>query len=443
MSVVRQTAAAGPTPLRLRGAISRARVERILTRAAAIFALVFAVQTIPAVSASSVYLHDGFALAIALVLFGLLFVVMVLAALNRGGPRPAKVVMGIFTVVYTVALALWPAGLLHGPTVVADQPWLWYLITISMIFAVIAFSPRWAVLYIVDITVIYVLIRTQPAGGAAPLALALLDGFYVVLLGAFALATITSIRAAAVRVDAAQSTAMEQYARAARNHAAELERSRVDALVHDTVLSTLIAAARAETEEDRRAAVEMSVRALQTLQEAPVAFDPEQEVPASQLADRLADAARLLSPRIGFASAGVDDTRLPGPVAEAVFTAAQQALINSLQHAGAGGSEASANGASANGASGATGLGAAGAGGPSDEERDVARTVVVQCNAESGLTVQVSDTGCGFDVNGVPHARLGLRVSIRERMAAVGGTVSVLSMPGGGTSIIIEWRPLS
>jgi signal transduction histidine kinase len=427
MSVVRQTAAAGPTPLRLRGAISRARVERILTRAAAIFALVFALQTIPAVSASSVYLHDGFALALALVLFGLLFVVMVLAALNRGGPHPAKVAMGIFTVVYTVALALWPAGLLHGPTVVADQPWLWYLITISMIFAVIAFSPRWAVLYIVDITAIYVFIRTQPAGGAAPLALALLDGFYVVLLGAFALATITSIRVAAVRVDAAQSTAMEQYARVARNHAAELERSRVDALVHDTVLSTLIAAARAETEADRRAVVEMSAQALQTLQEAPVAFDPEREVAATQLADRLADAARL-----------------PGPVAEAVFTAAQQALINSLQHAGVGGGEGGATGAGAAGVAGAAGAaGSVGAAGSGEDERDVARTVVVHCDAESGLTVQVADTGCGFDVREIPHARLGLRVSIRERMEAVGGSVRVLSVPGGGTSVVIEWRPAS
>ncbi|RFA08416.1 hypothetical protein B7R54_03640 [Subtercola boreus] len=385
-------------------------METILARAAAIFALVFAVQTLPAVGVSSQYLNVPFAIAIAVVLFGLMLVVSVMAALNRGGTQPTHIVMGVFTVVYTIALALWPAGLLRGASEVADQPWLWYLITISMIFAAIAFSPRWAALYVVDITAVYVFIRTQPAGGSAPVVLALLDGFYVLLLGAFALAVITAIRAAADRVDAAQGTAMEQYTRAARNHAAEVERAKVDALVHDTVLSTLIAAARADTPTERRAVVQMATAALETLQEAPYAFDVAVDVPVARLSERLADAAQLLSPRIAFRSARLDDTLLPGAVAEAVFTAAQQALINSLQHAG-------------------------------DDTDNVIRTVIVDSDPSSGLTVQISDTGRGFDDSSVPAARLGLRVSIRERVQAVGGRVKVLSVPGGGTSIVLEWGP--
>jgi signal transduction histidine kinase len=109
-----------------------------------------------------------------------------------------------------------------------------------------------------------------------------------------------------------------------------------------------------------------------------------------------------------------------------------------------GGSEGSATGASAAGsAEAAAAAGSVGAAGSGEDERDVARTVVVHCDAESGLTVQVADTGCGFDVSEIPHARLGLRVSIRERMEAVGGSVRVLSVPGGGTSVVIEWRPAS
>ncbi|RFA15231.1 hypothetical protein B7R21_04165 [Subtercola boreus] len=410
MSVVRQAPAAPKAPVLLRGAISRARVESILARAAAVFALLFAVQTLPAVGVSSQYLSLPFAISIAVVLFGLLLVILVTAAVNGAKTKPTHIAMGIFTVVYTIVLALWPVGLLRGGSELADQPWLWYLITIAMIFADIVFAPRWAALFMVDVTAVYVFIRTQPAGGSAPVALALLDGFYVVLIGAFALATITAIRAAADRVDAAQGTAMEQYTRAARNHAAELERAKVDALVHDTVLSTLIEAARAETPDQRRAAVQMSQAALKTLQSAPVAFDVSVDVPVAQLADRLADAARLLSPRIDFQVMRVDDARVPGAVAEAVFTAAQQALINSLQHAG-------------------------------DDADDVIRTVVLDSDVSSGLTVQISDTGRGFDGSLVPAARLGLRVSIRERMHAVGGRVRVVSVPGGGTSIVIEWEP--
>ena len=53
--------------------------------------------------------------------------------------------------------------------------------------------------------------------------------------------------------------------------------------------------------------------------------------------------------------------------------------------------------------------------------------------------MQVSDTGVGFDPAAVPQERLGLRVSIRERVATVGGAVQVQSVPGGGASIVIVW----
>ncbi|RFA22613.1 sensor histidine kinase [Subtercola boreus] len=408
MSAVSRGPAIESTLMRLRGAISRARVERILTQASALFCLVFAVQTIPSVAASSVYLHPTYAAVIVIVLYGLMFVILVTSVVFRRRLAITHIAMSIFTVVYLLALAFWPVGLLRGAGSVADQPWLWYLITIAMTFAAMTFSLGWAVWYIVFSSAVYVFIRTQPAGGAAHVSLALIDGFYVVLLGAFSLAFITALRAAADRVDAAQSTAMEQYAGAARNHAAELERLKVDSLVHDTVLSTLIFAARAETPGERELAVALSAAALETLQEAPDAFDPAVEVSLSELSNRLADAAQLLSPRIVFPPVQAGSGRVPGRVAEAVFTAAQQALINSLQHAG-------------------------------DLGDDVVRTLLVRGEPGGGFTVQVSDTGRGFDVADVPRARLGLRVSIRERVESVGGRVRVQSVPGGGTSVILEW----
>jgi signal transduction histidine kinase len=54
------------------------------------------------------------------------------------------------------------------------------------------------------------------------------------------------------------------------------------------------------------------------------------------------------------------------------------------------------------------------------------------------VTVMVTDRGEGFDPSVVPADRLGLRSSVAERMAAVGGTAKVFSAPGQGTSVILS-----
>jgi signal transduction histidine kinase len=51
------------------------------------------------------------------------------------------------------------------------------------------------------------------------------------------------------------------------------------------------------------------------------------------------------------------------------------------------------------------------------------------------LVVLVIDQGRGFDPAAVPEDRLGLRASVHERLSALGGTVTVWSRPGQGTSV--------
>ncbi len=53
------------------------------------------------------------------------------------------------------------------------------------------------------------------------------------------------------------------------------------------------------------------------------------------------------------------------------------------------------------------------------------------------VTVMVTDRGTGFDSSAVPADRLGLRASVMERMAAVGGRAQVWSSPGQGTSVVL------
>jgi signal transduction histidine kinase len=56
-----------------------------------------------------------------------------------------------------------------------------------------------------------------------------------------------------------------------------------------------------------------------------------------------------------------------------------------------------------------------------------------------GIMVEIGDTGVGFDPEVVPVERLGLRVSIIERIAGVGGIATIDSAIGEGTVVTIEW----
>jgi len=59
--------------------------------------------------------------------------------------------------------------------------------------------------------------------------------------------------------------------------------------------------------------------------------------------------------------------------------------------------------------------------------------------AGSGVLVTIRDAGVGFDPSVVDPARLGLRRSIAERVADLGGRASVRSQPGGGTVVDLYW----
>lgn len=55
------------------------------------------------------------------------------------------------------------------------------------------------------------------------------------------------------------------------------------------------------------------------------------------------------------------------------------------------------------------------------------------------VVVAIRDTGVGFRPDEVPPSRRGLRGSVIERMAAVGGRAEITSRPGGGTTVRLEW----
>jgi signal transduction histidine kinase len=65
--------------------------------------------------------------------------------------------------------------------------------------------------------------------------------------------------------------------------------------------------------------------------------------------------------------------------------------------------------------------------------------ISVYAEAESNrLSIFVRDRGCGFDLDGIPKHRLGVRQSILGRMDRIGGQAMIKTAPGEGTEVEIQ-----
>jgi signal transduction histidine kinase len=153
----------------------------------------------------------------------------------------------------------------------------------------------------------------------------------------------------------------------------------------------------------------MASNAIGYLQQAALVVPGETiRVPVSTVASRIETAVQAFDQSIEVRTRSIESSSLPSSVAEVLFSAAMQALVNSVQHAGSG---------------------------PS-----VARWLVVRGLSPQGLEIEVGDTGAGFVPDEVAQERLGLRVSIIERVSQAGGEVEIDSSPGDGTVVTVRWR---
>jgi signal transduction histidine kinase len=275
------------------------------------------------------------------------------------------------------------------------------------------------------------------AGGSSPVAEAAL----LLALAAVAWAALWRLFRWAAGADAALAQAdresREQYVILSRN----IERREHERLLHDTVLNTLTALARAGG--DHPADVVARCRHDVTLMEYALS-DPggpdlaagppyggllagieavASEMRARGLAVHVAVAGGV--PALGGAPGGAGvpagpggapagpegAPAIPAPLAAAAAHAVREALANVASHAGTGEAwvEISLPGPGGRG----TGPG--------------------------GLEVIVRDAGAGFDPARIDPARLGLRRSIIERVADWGGQASVRSAPGAGTVVSLRW----
>lgn len=63
---------------------------------------------------------------------------------------------------------------------------------------------------------------------------------------------------------------------------------------------------------------------------------------------------------------------------------------------------------------------------------------IVLLNAGEYVSVTILDGGCGFNPDGVPEDRMGLKLSVRSRIESCGGRVRVWSQEGHGTAVLLQ-----
>lgn len=211
--------------------------------------------------------------------------------------------------------------------------------------------------------------------------------------------------------------AREQYVVLSRN----IERREHERLVHDTVLNTLTALARAGHSDVAQAVARCrhDVALIQSaLSDSAGPGEGSGAGPCGGLIAGLRTVAAAMLARGLKVHVQVDDgipagtgAGVPAAVAAAITHAVREALSNVAAHAGTGEAWVQVS----------QGLPAGNAAVP------------------GGVRVIVRDKGAGFDPARVDQARLGLRRSITERIADWGGESSVRSAPGQGTAVSLYW----
>ncbi|WP_243232502.1 ATP-binding protein [Microbacterium sp. CIAB417] len=378
------------------------RMERILQTVVAIGSLVTGAQALLA-ALSGVGVMDAAHVAMIVVVFAPLSAMLVCCVLGRG----VRAASAAFAFLYVGALIAWPFVVDPADDASTQQPWIFFLVNVGVVAAMLAFSLRMQYVWAIGVPLGYGFVRLMQGGFEREFWITTaFDVSFTIILGLVLVSLGWMFRAVAAGVDDVRGRAVAAYAHAAAAAAAEEERVAVAALMHDSVLAALIAAERAESPRARDLAVGMAREALTRLANTEAAVLEEGSDDPVGSAQIVAELRRALSET--GADAVVEEHGgvglIPGRAARALVLAARQAIGNSVAHA-----------------------------------RGRGLHIVALAHGDEGITVTVSDAGPGFDPDAVGADRLGIRASIMARMAAVAGMARIESGESG-TVVELSWE---
>ena len=322
-------------------------------------------------------------------------------------PLPALRAIGMGVVLGFVAVELLWVPAMVEPTLWDDRnPWLQGFTGLHATIAAVVWQHRLVWLY--PIAQAPIITFTQMGARDDSTSEAILDGVGGLLFGLILMGVAIAVLAAADRQDAAADRARNQASVQSRRHTREREQTRINAMVHDDVMSVLLAASR-------------PTPAAGLSHQAALALTRIDQLTSTDMDERLyppEEVVAVLRSTLFDTGGGVSYTyqldgeaTVPSPAMAALTEALSEALRNSMQHAG-------------------------------DGIREVERSVEVVVG-DDAVRVTVRDDGVGFSARQVSERRLGVRVSIVGRMRSLpGGDAHVTSKPDRGTIVHLSWtRP--
>ena len=375
------------------------RFERYLTIIVAAFGLLYTLQTLDAFVADWPSMAGPLGLTASL----LVGASVLLACVSPLTVRHGRSVLLGASMLFIAAAAVWPLSI-TGPVPGTPMPWFIGLLPAQAAYLAVAF-PRvlapicCAVLLTVGITTALVV------RGGLSVADAISNGLFGVAISIVLVVLISAVRRGVERADRAQRTALSRYGQSRRDDATEAERSRTDALVHDSVLTTFLAAASAHDPEAEELARRMAANALRVLAHINRA---DATGPAAPLGRAIGDASERFAPLLGAFDVQVGplaDLVLPTPAAEAIVESLLQSMESSLVEA------------------------------PDASRRTVRMTEL----GPDGVRVVITDDGKAFDPMDAACPRASAHREIARRMRSIDGRAVVESVAGGGTTVRISW----
>jgi signal transduction histidine kinase len=291
---------------------------------------------------------------------------------------------------------------------IAEIPWLINTIAVATSEAAIAVPVLGSWIYLIVASLVSGVVRFLAYGGGDP-TLAFQDTIMIALICGFMLALLQLTLVAGRSQDLAALRAQEAAATDAANQTLERQRTRYQAFTHDDVLATLLAAA-----HDGRQPSDVTLRSARNALEKMDKLGDEQPlyslISYNDLDTHFRVAAASLDvPYSSDLSVGQADY-LPIDVCDALTEALTEAMRNIIRHASW------------------------------PDGREVARQAHA-ARIPGGVEVTVTDDGVGFNPRRVGLDRLGVRLSILERVnSQLGGHATIRSAKGTGTTVTLVWK---
>lgn len=376
------------------------QIARMLARFISVGYLVYLAILLPDITGMAPHLDSWWTPLVTTMVFGSGVLLGVVSF--RGDLRWVRRTAGAAAILFLVAVASWPVAWNSPRLDTLDGSWLSLFPGLAGLAAAIAW-PAWLVFaYLVVACVgvqsLSVVIRVDVSASMLAVDILFAIMFCTLFVGAAAMALRTGRL-----LDTTTGQARAAAAQAAAERARAVERERFDALTHDNVMSTLLAASRGQPHAQVRS---LSGTTLSKLDDIRAGTGSDEPFPIDRALAHLRAAVVDADERAAFDVHLVGDLdAVPADSVRALGSALAEAVRNVRLHAGAG-----------------------------------ARCTVTVTVPDHGIEIEVDDDGVGFDQAAVAPHRLGITVSILGRMTLLpGGVATIDSRPGAGTTVRLGW----